>query len=1002
MEARKRKSMPGGSSLNKENASPGKSRRKRALSIGVTNPTDVSPMRKIRAPRKSALRATPQVFRSPTGLGPSTERDHIRTQEWSDIAQMVEESTRSSLQRLLEHDRPTNSPGLPNPFAALYRSPSKSPEKSAVTESSVHRKEHTVAVPQRSVSPAALRTRRRVTFSAHQEQTDFEQDEPTMSIRPAQKLMERGSPVPSSIADTSVGSSGSEEISMDLTMDSSGSNESDEQSFDTSQNAMTMEMTNAWTPDLDQSDMSSTTMDLTNTSTATDASQDASEESQDDSFSMQLTQAYRPQQDHDITSSSVESTRQLTEAADESAMELTATWGKFASAARQSPNKSLSPKRSPVRRQTMVLPEEMVSPSLSVSREQTVVRSSPYQEPKNDQLQRTPPTQDQSFVSPAASTRTPIPTTPIHQRSPYSRRPTDSEPRSAPDPSFGSPTRFRQSLRGAIPSPNYQHSPARRLEPRTPPQSYSANFATVQRASPMRGNMARASISAIEGASSFQRSPFIHSMLKQRGRRTSPIRVMADESVSDESFHMQLAEFLQLIGLKFHEDMTASRSRAERPAARVPHGVSVVDAARLAGGAAPMLVTLRNACMELKQHVEDGRLRLQTMEADFYTRPPAFVQEWGQLEDEEMRRSMKGQLNVHKQAARAAAMHDYYGWRTDMEFDEELAQMLERHRDLLKQDAEQVAKDRTMLCDEKLPLIRAHHAELKKKIADSHARQAAIAACDADELRELLASIEEQNTILQTMRAHHSDIDEQLTRARMRLEDVAAQSSQTQAAIRTARAISDQIRGCSPGEAVRLQRHVRHLEQLWAWRITNHTSTLWQLVHYNALHVTLELDAKRKIVRRVAVSPVSSVDLSQLHLAALAVIRAEVKHKLAHGVPAVLRTIARHWAKYLAVRAEVARTNAIVPVTVNLAKGDTQLELSASVLLSNHNTKFSVGLRLDLTSDAPFVGESVYATAVYGQSVYTTPLVARLQSCLATSPNKLYDAFKQAMHSMVI
>ncbi|WFD42658.1 hypothetical protein MPSI1_001306 [Malassezia psittaci] len=997
MEARKRKSMPGGSSLNKENASPGKPHRKRALSIGVTNPTDVSPMRKIRAPRKSALRATPQVFRSPTGLGPSTERDHIRTQEWSDIAQLVEDSTRSSLQRLLEHDRPTNSPGLPNPFASLYRSPSKSPEKSAAMMNPLHRKEHTVAVPQKPVSPAALRNRRRVTFSAHQELTDFEQDEPTMSIRPAQRLMERGSPVPSSIADTSVGSSGSEEMSMDLTMESSGS---EEESFDVSQDAMTMEMTNAWRPNSNESDLSSNTMDLTNTSTATNSSQDASEQYEDDSFSMQLTQAYRPQQDQDITSSSVESTRQLTEAADESAMELTATWGKFASAARQSPRKSLSPRRSPVRRQTMVLPEEMVSPSLSVSREQTIVKSPPRQEPKSDQLQFTPPRQDESFTSQAASTTTPIPTTPIHQRSPYSRRPTDSEPRSAPAPSLGSPSRFRQSLRGAIPSPKYQHSPAQRLEPRTPPQSNPSHFATAQHASPMRGNMARASISTMESTSNFPRSPFIHSMLKQRGRRTSPIRDMADDSVSDESFHMQLAEFLHLIGLKFHEDMTASRSRAERPAERVPHRVSVVDAARLAGGAAPMLVTLRNACMELKQHVEDGRLRLQTMEADFYTRPPAFVQEWGQLEDEEMRRSMKGQLNVHKQAARAAAMHDYYGWRTDMEFDEELAQMLERHRDLLKQDAQQVAKDRMVLCDEKLPLIRAHHAELKKKIADSQARQAAIAACDADELRELLASIEEQGTILQTMRAHHADIDEQLTRARMRLEDVAAQSSQTQAAISAARAISDQIRGCSPGEAVRLQRHVRHLEQLWAWRITNHTSTLWQLVHYNALHVTLEIDAKRKNVRRVAVSPVSSVDMSQLHLAALAVIRAEVKHKVAHEVPAVLRTIARYWSKYLAVRAEVARTNAIIPVTVNLAKGDTQLELSACVLLISHNTKFSVGLRLDLTSDAPFVSESVYATAVYGQSVYTTPLVAQLQSCLSTSPNKLYDAFKEAIQSV--
>ena len=41
-------------------------------------------------PRKSAIRATPQVFQSPTGLGPNVERAHIRM-PGEDIVNMVEQ-----------------------------------------------------------------------------------------------------------------------------------------------------------------------------------------------------------------------------------------------------------------------------------------------------------------------------------------------------------------------------------------------------------------------------------------------------------------------------------------------------------------------------------------------------------------------------------------------------------------------------------------------------------------------------------------------------------------------------------------------------------------------------------------------------------------------------------------------------------------------------------------------------------------------------------------------
>ena len=76
----------------------------------------------------------------------------------------------------------------------------------------------------------------------------------------------------------------------------------------------------------------------------------------------------------------------------------------------------------------------------------------------------------------------------------------------------------------------------------------------------------------------------------------SPRSDSDSEVVSETSFHMQLADFLGVIGLKFHEDMTASRTHAERPgdteAPAVP--AMAVHHAKMAGAAAPMLQALRN------------------------------------------------------------------------------------------------------------------------------------------------------------------------------------------------------------------------------------------------------------------------------------------------------------------------------------------------------------------------------------------------------------------------
>lgn len=749
-----------------------------------------------------------------------------------------------------------------------------------------------------------------------------------MRIRSA--LKDRGSPVPSDRA----WDSSSMDMDSSADMDVSSGMESTSAASETSG----MDMTEAWRASsallVEQED------DVSMRSTA----------ESDGSMTMELTTALTLPPEADSPDTTLDS------AAEQSAMEMTAMWGRIAEeATRKREASARSPQRSPVRRQTMFL--------------------SPDRRPVVPERATTPVAHESSRASLTRSL-TPGATLPTAPTSPFS-----------PSKPPATPTRFRQSLRGGVPSPTYQHSPPRRA-PSTPnarpavvsAASVPARLPLATTLSPSPAAMGRASARLSDWPGTvWPRSPFLHSLIRQRGQRLSYTalspRSDADRSEADASFHLPLGEFLQRVGLKFHEDMTASRTRTDRSIEAGTAPATCVQHAKLAAAAAPMLQALRSACQELKQHVEVGRERLQSMERDFYARPPAFVQEWSQLDDEEMRRSMKGQLNVHKQAARAAAMHDYYGWRTDMQYDDEMARLLAHHRDMLRAEAARVQERQTELEHEVLPVLRTHHAELRRRVDEAHARQRSIRACDADELRQLHASMEEQDQVLQGMRTKHRDVQEQLARVRARIEEAALRRAQTEEGIRAALAVTDQIRGCTPGEAVRLSRRIRHLETLLQWSLTSKTPTLLQLTYASRLQVAMEWDERRGTVRRVAVSPVHTMEFAPLDMAALAVIRAHMDAHAQTNVPDVLRTITALWRAHLAVRAEIEHLRTYMPVSMTpVDDAETRIELMATLLLEPRAAKAEVRVDVDLADPAPIAAGRVRVHAVYG----TIPYVALL------------------------
>ena len=101
------------------------------------------------------------------------------------------------------------------------------------------------------------------------------------------------------------------------------------------------------------------------------------------------------------------------------------------------------------------------------------------------------------------------------------------------------------------------------------------------------------------------------------------------------------------------------------------------------------------------------------------------------------------------------------------------------------------------------------------------------------------------------------------------------------------------------------------------------------------------------------------------------------------------------------MRAAIARACAHTPLTVVLAHGETQLALTATVLLTRVATKLRVGLTIDLARDAPFVASSVHAEAVYGDAAYAAPFAARVQASLEAAPWALHEAFVEARHSLL-
>ena len=142
--------------------------------------------------------------------------------------------------------------------------------------------------------------------------------------------------------------------------------------------------------------------------------------------------------------------------------------------------------------------------------------------------------------------------------------------------------------------------------------------------------------------------------------------------------------------------------------------------------------------------------------------------------------------------------------------------------------------------------------------------------------------------------------------------------------------------------------------------------------------MAVEWDERRGTVRRVAVSPVHTMAMAPLDMAALAVIRAHMDAQAPAQVTAVLRTVTALWRAHLAVRAEIEQLRSWMPVSMApVDDAETRMELVATLLLEACAAKAEVHIDLDLANEAPVAAGRVRVQAVYGTIPYVPPAHSR-------------------------
>ncbi|KAJ8517055.1 hypothetical protein ONZ45_g5726 [Pleurotus djamor] len=325
-----------------------------------------------------------------------------------------------------------------------------------------------------------------------------------------------------------------------------------------------------------------------------------------------------------------------------------------------------------------------------------------------------------------------------------------------------------------------------------------------------------------------------------------------DGPPDEDTPSISIAEFFQISGIKFMEELTAPRrsmsqpGRPERQAADIPLAeYAIATAIDL-----PQLSLYTRVANDLDAWMKKSKVDMQEMEEEAAKAMPELFSEY-LAADEEGKDQLRHHLNLIRTNVRELAKAEWYNWK--LQWIDGLNEIATQRLEDLRSDA-QAIEGITGRAEEILPTLQKQYAEVMAELEKEQAEVEEILESDQDYLNELKASIAEQDVEVEALRAELAESNAQLAQLKERLSEIEDESRQSEAAIASAKRLLHVQESSTLDEVMRLKDELEAMEDLHKFHASRVSPDVFEYTYASRYNITIPCNNYRPIVSQISIS----------------------------------------------------------------------------------------------------------------------------------------------------
>ncbi|KAG8898449.1 hypothetical protein FRB99_007430 [Tulasnella sp. 403] len=326
---------------------------------------------------------------------------------------------------------------------------------------------------------------------------------------------------------------------------------------------------------------------------------------------------------------------------------------------------------------------------------------------------------------------------------------------------------------------------------------------------------------------------------------------------------VSVAEFLDMVGIQFHENMPIQRRQTlgvdmmmleDGTLGPIPpedHEFSLSDYYRAEAVDLPQLDCYQWVTSELKRQMSDLKEQLGVLEEEIEENPPPSVLDFLEA-DNEVRPRVEAIFKQAKAFSKRTARGEWYRWRARWTKDlqphvDKETQTLETHLDFVREQRDKLRRP--------LEELRQLQASLKQDLERERASVAEIEACDPEQLEGLKAGISEQNLAIEGYKADIAQVTSELERYKGQVEERETECQVAQDTI-VASKKRGEVLGTTKEDVLKRKAAFESLQELHGWKLKHISPTLLELTHLVLrLDVRIPLESFHPLCDEVTIRP---------------------------------------------------------------------------------------------------------------------------------------------------